>query len=75
MMNVSRKSGQVWRPVLRHIAPVGADFDVDDERDIEGEDVFHGLFDEGAEGVEGGCRDFEEEFVVDLENHAGSGEC
>ena len=41
------------------------------EGDGEGDDALHRLLDEGADGLDLGVGDIEEEFVVDLEGHAG----
>src|SRR5579872_5345823 len=53
-----------------HIAPIGADFDVDEQRDVERMDLLHSVLDEGLEALEffGGA--LEKKLVVDLQNHA-----
>jgi hypothetical protein len=53
------------------IAPVGAEAYFGDDGDGEGGYVFHFVLDQGAEFFGFGGDDVEEEFVVDLEGHAG----
>jgi len=57
---------------LLDVAPVGAEGYFGEDGDGEGGDVFHLLLDEGVEFVGLGGEDVEEEFVVDLEGHAGA---
>src|SRR5208282_4443543 len=66
----ARKYRTPWR-ILLHIPPVGAGLEVHDERDAERMDLLHGLSDQGAKSGKPRAGDFEEQFIVDLENHAG----
>ena len=54
------------------LEPVGADADVDDDGDGKGKGVDHGVADELAGGVFLVEGHVEDEFVVDLEEHAGA---
>ena len=57
---------------LLDVAPVGAESYFGEDGDGELGDVFHLLLDEGLQFVGLGGEDVEEEFVVDLEGHAGA---
>ena len=52
--------------------PTGAVAHFDDDGDGEGEGFAHDAADEGGERFEFRGGEFEEEFVVDLEDHAGA---
>src|SRR6266481_864823 len=56
---------------LRQVSPVGADSDFYHQRHGEGVSFFHELAHQGAHDVKFGFGDFEDQFVVHLEGHAG----
>src|SRR5579885_3680764 len=53
-----------------HIAPVRSGFEVHDQRDAKGVDVFHGVAHERAKAIQLGGRGFKKKLVVYLEDHA-----
>ena len=55
-----------------HVAPVRAGFHIDDQRNAQRVDLLHGGAHERAQAVEFLGRRFEQQFVVDLQDHAGA---